>query len=84
MTRTTAVIAGAMSYGVDLAVLAQCNHTILDYGTFGLFAALFAGGRIILPRDYSVVPTPESVWWEVADMPAVEYISLHTLNITNN
>ena len=38
-----------MSYGVDLAILAQCNHTVLDYGTFGLWAALFAGGRIILP-----------------------------------
>ena len=38
-----------MSYGVDLAILSQCNHTVLDYGTFGLWAALFAGGRIILP-----------------------------------
>ena len=40
-----------MSYGVDLAILAQCNHTVLDYGTFGLWAALFAGGRIILPGE---------------------------------
>ena len=75
---------GAMSYGIDLAVLSQCNHTILDYGTFGLFAALFAGGRIILPRDYSEKPTPDSVWWEVANINSVEYISVKTLNITTN
>ena len=30
----------------------RCNHTILDYGTFGLWAALFAGGRIIVPAGY--------------------------------
>ena len=30
----------------------RCNHTILDYGTFGLWAALLAGGRIIVPAGY--------------------------------
>ena len=44
-----------MSYGVDLAVLSMCNHTVLDYGTYGLWAALFAGGRIILPSGEQVL-----------------------------
>ena len=36
---------GSSSYGVDLAVLALCNHTIMDYGTFGMWAGLLAGGE---------------------------------------
>ena len=55
---------GSISYGVDLAVLSLCNHTVnphirsktcsqvLDYGTFGLWAALLAGGRIVLPSGF--------------------------------
>ena len=41
---------GSISYGVDLAVLASCNHSIVDYGTFGLWAGLLAGGQIVLPK----------------------------------
>ncbi|KAF0312517.1 Galactoside 2-alpha-L-fucosyltransferase 1 [Amphibalanus amphitrite] len=29
----------------DLALLAACNHTIFDYGTYGFFAAFLAGQR---------------------------------------
>lgn len=29
------------SPGSDLALLAACNHTIFDYGTYGLTAAMF-------------------------------------------
>ncbi|KAK7869868.1 hypothetical protein R5R35_006674 [Gryllus longicercus] len=32
----------------DLALLAACNHTVFAYGTFGLSAALVAGGRGIV------------------------------------
>lgn len=32
----------------DLAVMASCNHTIMDYGTFGLWGALMAGGETFL------------------------------------
>ena len=42
-------MSGALSYGVDLAVLSLCHHTVLDYGTFGLWGALLAGGRIVVP-----------------------------------
>ena len=34
--------------GDDLALLASCNHTILSYGTFGQWAALLAGGRVVI------------------------------------
>ena len=29
----------------DLALLAACNHTIFDYGTYGFFAAFLAGNQ---------------------------------------
>jgi hypothetical protein len=29
--------------GIDLALLAQANHSILTYGTFGMWGALLAG-----------------------------------------
>ncbi|XP_047004274.1 galactoside alpha-(1,2)-fucosyltransferase 2-like [Schistocerca americana] len=29
----------------DLALLSSCNHSVLAYGTFGLFSALMTGGR---------------------------------------
>ncbi|KAF4526899.1 hypothetical protein B566_EDAN014521 [Ephemera danica] len=31
----------------DLALLASCNHTIIDYGTYGTWGALLAGGHTI-------------------------------------
>ena len=32
----------------DLSVMAQCNHSIFDYGTFGEWGALMAGGETLL------------------------------------
>ena len=34
--------------GVDLATLASCNHTIISYGTFGLWGSLLSGGASIV------------------------------------
>lgn len=31
----------------DFAILASCNHTIIDYGTFGTWLALLAGGETV-------------------------------------
>jgi galactoside 2-L-fucosyltransferase 1/2 len=28
----------------DLAIMAACNHSIIDYGTYGVFGAILAGG----------------------------------------
>ena len=34
--------------GADLALLAACNHSIVTYGTFGLWGALLSGGVTIM------------------------------------
>ena len=89
-----------MSYGVDLAVLASCNHSIVDYGTFGMWAGLLAGGRIVLPQGkgwndlktdyvsdpilgYATMKSPDTMWWEKANMENVEYVDVSQLNITS-
>ena len=41
--------------GVDLAVLAACNHTIITYGTFGLWGAMLSGGLTIMSTRASVL-----------------------------
>ncbi|XP_071453549.1 galactoside 2-alpha-L-fucosyltransferase SEC1-like [Hetaerina americana] len=38
------------SIGHDLTLLSLCNHTIIDYGTFGSWGALMAGGETISLR----------------------------------
>ena len=74
---------GSISYGVDLAVLSSCNHSIVDYGTFGLWAGLLAGGKIVLPQGYSAMRSPDMMWWEIAGMGnTLEYVDLAKLNIT--
>jgi galactoside 2-L-fucosyltransferase 1/2 len=42
------------SAGVDLALLSLADHSILTYGTFGMWGALLAGGDVIMPDKYSV------------------------------
>ena len=34
--------------GEDLALLAACNSSILSYGTFGMWAAILAGGNVVM------------------------------------
>lgn len=34
--------------GFDLAVLCACNHSVIDYGTYGSFAAILVGGETIV------------------------------------
>ncbi len=34
-----------------MALLAACNHTIMSFGTFGLWGGLLAGGQVVLPRE---------------------------------
>lgn len=31
----------------DLAILANCNHTVMTYGTFGFWGAYLAGGEVL-------------------------------------
>ena len=34
---------------MDLALLANCNHTILSYGTFSFWSGFLSGGKRIIP-----------------------------------
>lgn len=34
--------------GKDLAILAACNHSIIDYGTYGSFGAILAAGETVV------------------------------------
>lgn len=43
--------------GQDLAVLAACNHSIIDYGTFGSFGAILAGGETVVYNISAFVST---------------------------
>ena len=65
--------------GVDLAVLSLAQHTIMDYGTFGLWAGLLAGGAILAPRGYTQHPalSPDLVWWTAANMTRVQLIDIN-------
>jgi len=52
-----------LTLGMDLALLAACNHTILTYGTFGFWAGFLAGGgngKRILPQE-KVVFAPKKI-----------------------
>ena len=40
--------------GSDLAMLSLADHSILTYGTFGMWGALLAkGGFVLMPKGYS-------------------------------
>ena len=40
----------------DFAVLSHCNHSIVSVGSFGFFAAYFAGGLVVAPKIASKIP----------------------------
>ena len=38
--------------GVDMALLSLADHSIMSYGSFGMWGALLAkGGEVVLPKD---------------------------------
>jgi galactoside 2-L-fucosyltransferase 1/2 len=47
---------------VDLAVLSQCNHTIMTIGTFSWWAAFLAGGDVVY---YSQWPSVGSILYQM-------------------
>jgi hypothetical protein len=65
--------------GLDLTVLSLCDHSILDYGTFGIWGALLAGGEIVLPDGYSDVTTPDMEWWAASGVGNVTFVNVTTL-----
>ena len=71
-------VPNSLAAGLDLAILSLCNHSIIDYGTFGIWGALLAGGDIILPDGYSDVTTPDMDWWRSSGVGNATFV-----NITN-
>ena len=48
--------------GEDLALLAACNHSIISYGTFGMWAAILAGGEVLpLLNPFLIITDPPSL-----------------------
>lgn len=43
----------ADSVGYDLALLAACNHTIITWGSFSMWAAILSGGEYY--SEYGVI-----------------------------
>ncbi len=68
---------GSEETGNDLATLAACNHTILTYGTFGIWGALLAGcspdHEVIFPAgcekttEIKQIQRANPVGWKVLD-----------------
>ena len=38
--------------GIDLSLLSMANHSIVTYGTFGIWGALLAGGQMTFPKSH--------------------------------
>lgn len=51
------VLTGNGSPGGDMAILANCNHSIVSTGTYGWWGAWLAGGQVIYYKNF---PTPGS------------------------
>ncbi|XP_064475937.1 galactoside alpha-(1,2)-fucosyltransferase 2-like [Ornithodoros turicata] len=44
--------------GDDLALLVQCNHTIVTLGTFGYWAGYLAGGEVVYLANFTLPDSP--------------------------
>lgn len=56
------VFSEGFSSEVDLAILSQCDHSIITTGSFGWWAAYLAGGMTIFYKDW---PRPESMLYRI-------------------
>ena len=48
------IILGGASPEEDLVLLASCNHTLIGYGTFGLWAGILAQGEVVVPQSLTL------------------------------
>ncbi|PSN48064.1 Galactoside 2-alpha-L-fucosyltransferase 2 [Blattella germanica] len=46
--RSNVVVVRNSPLSRDLAIMAACNHSIIDYGTYGMWGAMMAGGETFL------------------------------------
>ncbi|KAF4522847.1 hypothetical protein B566_EDAN008165 [Ephemera danica] len=56
----TVIRSRTTSPGLDLALMANCNHSIIDYGTFGVWGAILAGGETVLNFKHRSCPNDEN------------------------
>lgn len=49
------------SAAVDFGVLVECDHVIVTYGTFGIWAAHLAGGEAVLAEGFTERDTEEVI-----------------------
>ena len=55
----TQVVMVVMVVVIDFLVLPQANHTIYDYGSFGFWVAVLAGGTTMLADGYRFEKSPK-------------------------
>jgi len=60
-------LATGVDVGEDLALLAACNHSIISYGTFGMWAAILAGGEVV--TSSTMARTKEGGELKAANLP---------------
>jgi len=60
-------LATGVDIGEDLALLAACNHSIISYGTFGMWAAILAGGEVVTSSTMAM--TKEGGELKAANLP---------------
>jgi len=60
-------LATGVDVGEDLALLAACNHSIISYGTFGMWAAILAGGEVV--TSPTMAQTKEGGELKTANLP---------------
>lgn len=62
------VLIASKSAEHDLALLSSCNHTIIDYGTFGYWGALMAGGHTVsldVDKNFNKIMAQNNKYWHL-------------------
>lgn len=62
---------------LDMAILSSCHHSIITYGTFGLWSAILAGGEVILADGFS-----ENKYTAISNWPK-SWVTVHDPCIRN-
>jgi len=63
--------------GEDLALLISCNHTIMSFGTFGMWGSLLAGGQVVVPSSFLVTKEGR----EVREAGLIQSGDWHVINV---
>ena len=59
--------------GIDMALLSFANHSIITYGTFAMWSALFSNkGEVIMPEDHVKTELGRKI--QMANIPNWKFI----------